>query len=271
MTVLESLDIDCEKECERIIRFLRGYAEDAGRSRFVVGLSGGVDSSLSTALAVHAVGPENVKAMMLPHEESSPESERDAQLVIDELGISSVRFEITEMVEPLFRCYPDMGKTRRGNAMARSRMLVLYDQSEAFGGLVLGTSNRTEWLLGYFTIYGDGAAAIEAVGHLYKCQVRELAEYVGIPEHIIEKPPSADLWLGQTDEKELGFTYDVADQILFLLTERHLGVEEVTAHGFDGEVVRAVKRHMESTDFKRRLPPVLDTVDQARRDIVEEK
>ncbi len=269
--MLESLSLDCERECERIAHFLRDYAEGAGRPRFVLGLSGGVDSSLATVLAARAVGPENVKAMMLPHEVSSSESERDARLVIDKLGIASEHFEITEMMEPLFRCYPDMDKTRRGNAMARCRMLVLYDQSEEFEGLVLGTSNRTEWLLGYFTIYGDGAAAIEPLEHLYKCQVRSLAEYVGVPEHIVEKAPSADLWAGQTDEKELGFTYDVADQILFLLTEGDLGVKEVVTRGFDDEVVRAVKRHMEATAFKRRLPPMLSTVDQERRDIMGER
>lgn len=262
--MLEGLNLNCERECERIVHFLRDYAEKAGRSRFVMGLSGGVDSSLAAALAVRAVGSANVKAMMLPHEASSPESERDARLVIDKLGIPSTRFEITEMLEPLFRLYPDMGKIRKGNAMARCRMLVLYDHSEEFEGLVLGTSNRTEWLLGYFTIYGDGAAAIEPLGHLYKCQVRDLAKYVGIPDHIVGKPASADLWAGQTDEGELGFTYGAADQILFLLTERDLGVDEVIAQGFEKEVVEAAKQHMESTAFKRRLPPMLSTVDQER-------
>ncbi|MEA3407069.1 MAG: NAD+ synthase [Chloroflexota bacterium] len=262
--MLESLNLDCERECERIVHFLRGYAEGAGRPRFVVGLSGGVDSSLATALAARAVGSENVKAIVLPHEKSSPESERDAHLVIDKLGLPFTRFEITEMMEPLFRRYPVMGKTRKGNAMARCRMLILYDQSEEFGGLVLGTSNRTEWLLGYFTLYGDGAAAIEPLAHLYKCQVRRLAAYVGIPEDILEKAPSADLWAGQTDEKELGFTYDAADQILYLLTERNLGVKEVVAQGFDRGIVQAVKRHMESTAFKRRLAPMLSTVHQER-------
>ncbi|MFO7917040.1 MAG: NAD+ synthase [Anaerolineae bacterium] len=266
--MLESLDLDCGRECGRIVGFLRDYAEGAGRPRFVVGLSGGVDSSLATILAARAVGPENVKAMMLPHETSSPESEEDARLVIDKLGVASTRFEITEMVEPLFCRCPNMDKTRRGNAMARCRMLVLYDQSEGFEGLVLGTSNRTEWLLGYFTLYGDSAAAIEPLEHLYKCQVRELAKYVGVPEHIIEKPASADLWPGQTDEKELGFTYDVADQILFLLTERDLDVEEIVARGFDSEVVDAVRWHMASTAFKRRVPPKLGTVDQERREVM---
>ncbi|MFP3895711.1 MAG: NAD+ synthase [Anaerolineales bacterium] len=269
--MLEDLSLDCERECERIVGFLRDYAEGVGRPRFVVGLSGGLDSSVATAVAARAMGPENVKALMLPHEESSPESEEDARLLIDQLGISAMRFEITGMVDPLFQRYPDMNKTRRGNAMARCRMLVLYDQSEEFEGLVLGTSNRTEWLLGYFTIYGDGAAAIEPLGHLYKCQVRELAKHMGVPDRIIEKAPSADLWAGQTDEKELGFTYDVADQILFLLTERGLGTEAVSARGFDSDVVRAVKRHMALTAFKRRLPPKLDTVDQERRDVMGEK
>jgi NAD+ synthase len=184
--------------------------------------------------------------------------------MIDKLGIPFARFEITEMVEPLFQRYPVINKTRRGNAMARCRMLILYDHTEEFGGLVLGTTNRTEWLLGYFTIHGDGAAAIEPVAHLYKCQVRSLAAYVGVPDYIIEKAPSADLWAGQTDEKELGFTYDAADQILYLLTEHDLSAEAVSARGFDSKVVQAVKRHMESTAFKRSLPPMLSTGHQER-------
>ena len=141
--------------------------------------------------------------------------------------------------------------------MARCRMIALFDQTEAFHGLGMGTSNRTETLLGYFTIHGDGAAAFRPIAHLYKCQVRALASYMGVPEIIIDKAPSADLWAGQTDEDELGFSYDTADQVLYLLTEEHLPAAQIADHGFALQVVQAIEKKMAATAFKRRLPPSL--------------
>ena len=255
--MLEALQLNCEKGRARIVSFVRQVLAEAGYSRLVVGLSGGVDSALTAFLCVEAVGPENVRAMILPYRTSHPESEAHARLLIDKLGISFERFEITGMVQPLIDHYPDISDRRKGNIMARCRMIALFDQSVLFEGLVAGTSNRTEMLLGYFTIHGDGAASLEPIAHLYKCQIRALARHMGVPDIVIEKPPSADLWAGQTDEGELGFTYDEADQILYLLTGEGLPAAQIAEQGFVPCVVEAVAQRMELTAFKRCLPPSL--------------
>jgi len=254
--MLPALQLDCDRECARIVGFIRGVLANAGRSRVVVGLSGGIDSALTAALCARALGPNNVRAMLLPYETSSPDSEAHARSVIDLLGVTFTRFEITDMVRPLVARYPDMSDRRKGNIMARCRMIALFDQSVCFHGLVAGTSNRTELLLGYYTLHGDGAASFEPIGHLYKCQVKALARHLALPRAILEKAPSADLWKGQTDEGELGFTYDQADQVLYLVTERGLGPDEVVAGGFDRETVEAIVGRMEATSFKRRMPPM---------------
>ena len=172
----------------------------------MIGLSGGIDSALSFVLAVEALGAENVLAVRMPYKSSSPDSLEHAQMLIDQFKVQSETIEITDMVEPLFEHDPEITKQRKGNIMARQRMIVLYDQSEAFKGLVIGTSNKTEILLGYSTLWGDMASAVNPMGDLYKTQVRQLARALGIPSVIVDKPPSADLWVGQTDEDELGFT-----------------------------------------------------------------
>jgi NAD+ synthase len=261
---LEYLRLDGERERERIVAFVREQTHLAGTSHLVLGLSGGVDSSLVAACCVEAVGRTNVHGMYLPYETSNPESETHAMAMVDLLGISYVRIDITGIVRPLFDCYPDMDERRKGNIMARCRMMVLYDHSALVGGLVVGTSNRTETLLGYFTLYGDAAAAFKPIAHLYKCQVRALAGHAGVPQSIIGKAPSADLWKGQTDEGELGFTYDEADQILYLLTERGMAVDEVAAQGFAPRTVAAVSGRMAATAFKRRWPPALEGFTAAR-------
>jgi len=255
--MLPALELDCDRECARIVEFIRQYLAGAGFSRVVVGLSGGVDSALTATLCVQALGAEGVRAMLLPYQTSDPKSEEHAHMLIDRLGISFTRFEITDMVRPLVAHYPDISARRKGNIMARCRMIALFDQSVVFDALVAGTSNRTELLLGYFTLFGDGAASFEPTGHLYKCQVRALARYLDVPRAILDKAPSADLWKGQTDEGELGFTYDVADQVLYLVTERGLEIEDVVAHGFDRRTVEAIVSCMEATAFKRRMPAAL--------------
>lgn len=256
--MLDELRLDVERERRRIVAFIREQSLGAGFSRLVVGLSGGVDSSLVAALCAEAIGAANVQAMILPYETSNPESEAHARMMIEALGLPWERFDITPMVRPLLARYPDMDERRKGNIMARARMIVLFDQSARLNGLVVGTSNRTETLLGYFTLCGDNAAAFKPIAHLYKCQVRELARAMGVPEVIVSKAPSADLWDGQTDEGELGFTYDEADQVLYLLTERGLTIDEIVAKGFDPRVVVEIQRRMCATAFKRRLPPTLE-------------
>ncbi len=236
--------------------FIRSEITRAGFHKAVIGLSGGIDSALSCYLAAEALGPKNVLAVRMPYRTSSPESLEHAQLVIDALGVPSLTVPITGMVEPLFERFPDMDNLRKGNVMARARMIVLYDQSSAFRGLVVGTGNKTEILLGYSTLYGDSACALNPLGDLYKTQVRQLAHDVGVPAPIIEKPPSADLWIGQTDEDELGFTYEQADQLLYLLVDQRYSPQDCIQAGFAPRFVQAVVERVRRNHFKRVLPPI---------------
>jgi NAD+ synthase len=177
-------------------------------------------------------------------------------MVIEQFKVQSETVEITEMVDALISCDPEMSKTRKGNIMARVRMIVLYDQSEAFKGLVVGTGNKTEILLGYSTLWGDSASALNPIGDLYKAQVRQLSRALGIPSVIVNKPPSADLWLGQTDENELGFTYDDVDKLLYLLVDHRYSPEECVEAGFDQAFVETVVTRIRHNQFKRMLPPI---------------
>jgi NAD+ synthase len=222
----------------------------------VVGLSGGLDSGLSCYLAAEALGPQNVLAVRMPYKTSSVDSLEHAQLIIDALGVQSITVPITGMVDALFERFPDADRKRRGNAMARARMIVLYDQSEATRGLVIGTGNKTEILLGYTTLFGDAASAINPLGDLYKTQVRQLASAMGMPAEILKKPPSADLWIGQTDEGELGFTYAEVDKLLYLLVDERYKPEDCVVAGFSEPFVKAVVRLVQRNHFKRVLPPI---------------
>ena len=262
MKKTNDLSIDVEKTKQILTDFIRSSVSAAGFSKAVIGLSGGIDSSLSAYLAVEALGPENVLTVRMPYKTSSPESLEHAQLVIENLGVTSLTVPITDMVDPLFERFPTADHIRRGNAMARARMIVLYDQSQAFGGLVVGTGNKTEFLLGYTTLYGDAACAFNPVGDLYKTQVRQLARALGIPEVIITKPPSADLWVDQTDEGELGFTYDEVDQLLYLLVDLEQSPDECIAAGYSEQFVRSVINLIRKNSFKRTVPPIAKLSDQ---------
>ncbi len=254
--IMQRLDIDPELVAHILEHFIREELGKVGFSRAVVGLSGGIDSATSCVLSARALGPENVLAVRMPYRTSSSSSLADAQAVIDSFGVQSETVEITPMVEPLFKRFPAMDKRRRGNVMARERMIILYDLSSAFGGLVVGTGNKTEQLLGYTTLFGDSACAINPLGDLYKCQVRQLAAYLGIPKQIITKPPSADLWVGQTDEGELGFTYDEADQILYLLFDARWSIDEVVELGFPRALVEGIVERVRHNQYKR-VPPII--------------
>ncbi len=236
--------------------FLRTEIGRMGFAHAVVGLSGGIDSALSCFLVAEALGPQNVLAVRMPYKTSAPDSLAHAGLVIDALGVQSLTVEITEMVDPLFAKFPGMSDRRKGNIMARARMVVLYDQSEAFRGLVVGTGNKTEILLGYTTVYGDSASALNPIGDLYKTQIRQLARAVGVPEPILQKAPSADLWSGQTDEGELGFTYADVDQLLYLLIDQRYSPEDLVDAGFPEAFVRSVIERVRRNQFKRVLPLV---------------
>jgi NAD+ synthase len=250
------LTLNTDLACTILTGFIHSEISRVGFTHAVVGLSGGVDSALSCYLAAEALGPQNVLAVRMPYKSSSPESLEHAQLVIDALGVQSLTVPVTEMADPLFERFPEASPVRRGNVMARLRMIILYDQSEAFHGLVVGTGNKTEILLGYTTLYGDAACALNPLGDLYKTQVRQLSRAVGVPEVIVAKPPSADLWLGQTDEGELGFTYAEVDRLLYLLVDQRYSPEECIAAGFAEEFVRAVVERVRRNHFKRCLPPI---------------
>jgi NAD+ synthase len=236
--------------------FIKSELNRVGFTRAIINLSGGLDSALSCALAAEALGPENVLALRLPYRTSSPDSLEHAQLVIDKFKVRSETIEITNMVDPLIEHDPGMSNTRKGNIMARSRMIVLYDQSEAFKALPIGTSNKTEILLGYSTMWGDMASAINPIGDLYKTQARQLSRALEIPAVIVDKPPSADLWVGQTDEGELGFTYEQVDQLLFLLVDQRYSAQDCIEDGFDEKFVHSVLTRVRRNQFKRMMPPI---------------
>ncbi|NPA06326.1 MAG: NAD+ synthase [Chloroflexi bacterium] len=259
MTPYPTIDLSINTDLVReiLVRFIRTEITRAGFQRAVVGVSGGVDSALVCFLAAEALGPENVLAVRMPYRTSSPESLEHAALVIEATGVQHLTIDITPMVDGYLEHYaPDASRLRRGNVMARSRMIVLYDQSAAFRGLVVGTGNKTEILLGYSTLYGDAAYAINPIGDLYKTQVWQLAAAVGVPEVIVQKAPSADLWVGQTDEDELGFSYRLADQILYLLVDERYRVEEVIEMGFPADVVQAIMERVRRNHYKRIMPPI---------------
>ena len=233
--------------------FIRDAVENSGTQGVVVGLSGGIDSALSAALAVQALGVGRVHAFVLPYRTSQPESERDARALAEHLDLALRRIDISPMVDAYFELEPEASAERRGNKMARERMAILFDQAKKFDALVLGTSNKTEILLGYSTVFGDNASSLNPLGDLYKCQVRQLSRHLGLSSQIINKIPSADLWPGQTDENELGFSYETADEVLYLLFDLGLRPEEVIDRGYDEDAVRRIVSLEQRFRFKRRL------------------
>ncbi len=252
------LAIDTDAARRITTAFIRAQLQQAGFPRVVLGLSGGIDSALVAYLVAEAVGAENLLAVLMPYRSSSPASRGDAEEVVRRLGCASELVEITPMVDAYFGApgREDASALRRGNAMARVRMIVLYDHSVTWGGLVAGTGNKTEALIGYTTLFGDSACAFNPIGDLYKSQVRQLSEAVGVPAEIIRKAPSADLWPGQTDEAEVGFSYAEVDRILWRLVDRRLTPDEVVAEGFDAALVDRIDRMVAGAEFKRQVPPI---------------
>ncbi|MDX1503730.1 MAG: NAD+ synthase [Thermoanaerobaculia bacterium] len=250
----DGLDINPELAVTALTGFIRDAVATARQDGVVVGLSGGIDSALSTGLAALALGPERVHALMMPYRTSSPDSATDAETVAEKFGLAPRTVDITPMVDGYFDANdPEADTVRRGNLMARARMAVLFDLAKKLRCLVLGTSNKTEILLGYSTIFGDNASSINPLGDLFKCQVVSLARHIGVPDAVIDKKPSADLWPGQTDEEELGFDYGVADEVLYLMFNLGLQVEEVVELGYEPEVVARIDRLERAFRFKRRL------------------
>jgi NAD+ synthase len=252
--------IDAQRAVEVIEAFIRSQLAQTGFERLVVGLSGGVDSSTVAYLAARAVGGDNLLAVRMPYRTSSESSEADALGVVEALACRTEQVDITPMVEPMLGLIgpgdSQPARVRRGNVMARQRMIVLYDRSADFDALVIGTSNKTEALLGYGTLHGDMAAALQPIGDLYKSQLREVATCLGVPAQIVGKAPSADLWPGQTDEGELGAPYDDLDRVLYALVDRRWSEERCVAAGLDPALVRWVAARVARMEFKRQLPPV---------------
>lgn len=254
---LERMNINTDLARRILTGFIRDEIAKSGMTKAVMGLSGGIDSALSAYLSAEALGAENVLVVRMPYETSSPDSLNHAELVIEDLNLPNITVPITPMVQPLIDHFPDMNRLRAGNIMARQRMIVLYDQSVAWGGLVMGTSNKTEFLLGYSTIYGDSGVALHPIADLFKYQVRQLSRAMGVPSEIIDKAPSADLWEGQTDEQELGFSYTDADIVLYLLVdERYTVAEAAEASGFDKSFVSKIWERVKANHYKRTMPNI---------------
>ncbi len=246
------LDLDIVRRV--LVEFIRNEVRKLGLNRVVLGLSGGIDSAVACVLAAEALGPESVFALCMPYRTSSPQSLADARLVADFADVELRTVSITPQIDAYFQGLPEATALERGNKMARERMAVLYDHSAREQALVLGTSNKTELLLGYGTIHGDMASALNPIGDLYKTQLRELAAFIGVPPAVIAKPPSADLWAGQTDEEEMGFSYADVDAVLCDLVDRRCPPTAVIERSGDAELVLRIEEMIRRSQFKRALP-----------------
>jgi NAD+ synthase len=242
-----------------LVEFIRDETHNAGFRKGIVGLSGGIDSTVVAYLAVKALGRENVLGILMPYKASSAQSREDAELVARAIGIRTEVVEITPMVDAYLARANGVDNVRAGNVMARQRMIVLYDLSSRERALVIGTSNKTEIFLGYGTLFGDLACAINPLGDLYKTQVWQLATALGVPQYLIDKQPSADLWEGQTDEGEFGFTYKRADHLLYFMIDERRSMSELKEMGFDPQLIERVKTMVMKNQFKRR-PPLIAKV-----------
>ena len=235
-------------------RFIREELHKSGFQEAVLGLSGGIDSAVVAVLASRALGPDHVTAILMPYRTSSADSVEDAKTVAAMLGIRHEEFDISTMADGFLSRRKDVTRTRQGNVLARCRMIVLYDFSAALKALVLGTSNKTELLLGYGTLFGDMASALNPIGDLYKTEIRQLATFLNIPERIIAKPPTADLWEGQSDEGELGFSYAEVDRFLYHRVDLAFSPEKMGDLGFAAPFVTRVMALIRQSQFKRQGP-----------------
>lgn len=257
------MKINCSFAEVLLAKFIKEELSKFGYAKGIVGLSGGLDSAVCAFLAARALEPENVIALIMPYGNSFSQDAEDAQEVARILGIESKLIDISPMVDVYFSLWPTENKILKGNKMARERMSILYDFSARKKALILGTSNKTELLLGYGTIHGDMACAINPLGDLYKTQVRQLAEHLGIPEKVREKKPTAGLWPGQTDEGELRLNYEKIDKILYQLVDLRKSKKETMATGFKRGEVEKIITLIKNSQFKRKLPPVLKLSDRS--------
>ena len=251
---MNKLDLNLKDVHNELVKFLRENFKKAGFSKAVLGLSGGIDSALVAYLLRDALGKENVLAIMMPYKSSNPDSLNHAKLVVEDLKINTKSIEITDMIDAYFKNEKEASSLRMGNKMARERMSILFDYSSKENALVVGTSNKTEIYLGYSTQFGDSACALNPIGDLYKTNIWDLSRYLKIPNELIEKKPSADLWEGQTDEQEMGLTYKEADQVLYRMLEENKTVKEILAEGFSKDLVDNILKRMNRSEYKRRMP-----------------
>jgi NAD+ synthase len=239
-----------------LVSFIKEEVQSNKFNRTVIGLSGGIDSAVVAYLSVEALGRENVIGILMPYKLSSPDSLNDAILVAKKLGLKHETFEITNIADQYLKKINAIDKVRIGNFLSRIRMTILFDKAREYDAIVMGTSNKSEIMLGYTTWYGDMAAGLYPIGDLYKTQIFELAKFIGVPKRIIDKPPSADLWPGQKDEDELGAVYHELDSVLYLYIDERKTMEEIEGLGYSKELVENVVRRVNSTQFKRTFPPV---------------
>ena len=254
----EQIHIDTAKISKHLITFIKNQLTSTGYDKLVLGISGGLDSAVVAYLSSEAIGNRNITGVILPYASSDSANIEDARLNIEQLGINRRYVDISPMIDIYFKHNPTEDKNRRGNKMARERMSILYDISAEIGALVIGTSNKSEIMMGYGTLYGDLACALNPIGNLYKTQVRQLATYLGVPERIIAKPPSADLWAGQTDEGELGISYEILDAFLFYYDNLGYDDTKLQQAGFDKSLITNLKSRIAKNRFKGRLPVFAD-------------
>ncbi len=253
---MSPLKIDCALVEKVLVNFIREEVRKSGLKKGILGLSGGLDSAVCAALAAKALGPQNVVGMILPYGEASKADVKDALKAADQFGLDRKVVDIAPQIDAYFSANPTDNRLLKGNKMARERMSIIYDHSAREKALPLGTSNKTELLIGYGTIYGDMASAINPIGDLYKTQLRQLAAHLSVPEDIITKPPTAGLWAGQTDEAEIGFRYEELDLMLYNLIDLRMTPEKAAAQGFDKAALERVLSMIERSEFKRKMPQI---------------
>jgi len=253
--------LDAEKAADKICNFIKAKLEESKANGLVLGLSGGIDSSTVAYLCARVIESDKIFGLVLPSETTSTGDIEDAVIVADNLGIKYKNLHIDHLIEPFPKLCPECSKSAlaNGNLKARVRMMLLYYHSNSMNRLVMGTGNKTELLVGYFTKYGDGGVDVLPIGDLYKTHVKEIAAYIGVPENIIEKAPTAGLWTGQTDEEELGIKYELLDKILYLMTDENLSIPEIAEHLeiLEDEVLR-IKNKVDSSKHKLSSPSIIE-------------
>lgn len=247
---------DIKNTSNYITKSLADEIRTRGVNKGVVGVSGGLDSAVVVKLLSLSIGSENAIGVIMPSVSTSQADIDDALEMTGSLNVKTYIIDVSPMIERYFKNFPDADRVRRGNKMARERMSILYDISQFEKALVIGTGNKAEYYLGYFTLWGDGSYAINPIGDLYKCEVRQLARYIGVPEKIISKAPSAGLWITQTDEEELGYSYGEIDELLYNIVDLKSTKEKLLDRGFELNFVENILHRIENSEFKR-LPPYI--------------